>query len=58
MERGIESGSGIISSLQGIGSGRPLSFSPSNVYGFMLLILYFTESGKSALIDSESEQTY
>lgn len=57
-ERGVESGSGIISSLQGIGSGSSRSLTPLKTYSATLPRLYFTKHPKSVQFGGEREQTY
>ena len=54
----MESGSGIISSLQGIGSGRSRSLFPSKMSSCALLILYFTGPMKLASFDVKHGLTY
>jgi len=58
MDRGIESGSGIVSSLQGMGSGRSRSLSPEKVAPYTLPKLYCRELVKPVFVFSESESAY
>ena len=58
MDRGMESGSGIISSLQGVGSGSSRSLSPCKAAPCTWLILYYMWPVKSVSPGSESKCTY
>ena len=58
MDRGIESGSGIISSLQGVGYGSSRSLFPWNVAPSTQLMLYCMEPVKPASLGGENEYTY
>ena len=49
MDRGIESGSGMISSLQGVGSGSSRSLSPRKTAPSTQLMLYCVEPVKSVI---------
>ena len=58
MDRGIESGSGIISSLQGVGYGSSRSLFPWNVAPSTQPMLYCMEPVKPASLGGENEYTY
>ena len=58
MERGIESGSGIISSLQGVGSGNSRSLSPWKLAPCAAPILYYTETVSLVIPGTKSKYTH
>ena len=58
MDKGMESGSGIISSLLGMGSGSPRSLSPWKSAPCMLPILYYGKVVRLVVVFSEGASTY